>query len=201
MINKKNINVIIFLSSIVFLFIILGLTGIIKITNPFKRNELKLEETQVLVDDIKIIAQLFTFSYYTEIVIDSTKKIDGVFSDYDHQVVIVARGTSYIGTDLSNLDTSNIKVINNKDGLECTLIVPKAKIFNTVINPSGFTIFKDCKKFTPEEIQLLKNKGITEIEKNAIESGMLERGNERTKKLFEDLLTSMGYSKIIVLFK
>lgn len=201
MINKKNINITIFISSIVFLFITLGFLGVIKISNPFKRNELKLEETQVLVDDIKIIAQLFTFSYYTEIVIDSTKKIDGVFSDYNHQVVIIARGTSYIGTDLSDLDTSNIKVYKNQNNLECTLIVPKAKIFNTVINPSGFTIFKDCKKFTPEEIQSLKNKAIVEIEKSAIESGIIEKGNERTKKLFEDLLTSMGYSKIIVLFK
>lgn len=200
MIDKKNLGLILLVIIISF-FLCFGFFYLFKINNPFQRKELKIDNTQILIDDIKVIAQLFTFSYYTEIVIDSTKKIDGIFYDNNHQVIIIGRGTSYIGTDLSGLDTSKIEVNRNSNTLECVLTVPKAKIFNTVINPSGFTIFKDCSKFSPKEIQNLKTSAISKIEKNAIESGVLDKANNRTKKLFQDLLLGIGFSKVTILIK
>lgn len=198
---KQYINVIIFFSSILLLFLIFGLTGIIQVDNPFKKKQLRIEKTDVLIDDIKVIAQLFTSAYYTEIVVDSIKKTPGFFSNNIHQLVIVAKGTSYVGTDLSNLDTTNIEIMKVNDELECVLTVPSAKIFNTVINPSGFSIFIDSKGFTPEEVQSTKNKAILKIEQSALESGVIEKANERTIKLFQDLLIGMGYSKVTIIIK
>jgi len=181
------------------LFTLFWFLGIVK--NPFLKKELRIEDTNVLVDDIKVISQLFTSSYYTEIVVDSVKKVPGVFSNYTHQLVIVARGTAYVGTELSNLDTSNIKVNKVGDKLECTLTIPPARIFNTVVNPSGFSIFIDNKYFTPEEVLATKVKALRKIELSAIESGILQKANERSTKLFQDLLLGMGFSKVIINIK
>lgn len=196
---KKYLGIITFVVGIILLFVMFGLSGIMK--NPFKHNELRIEDTNVLIDDIKVISQLFTSSYYTEIVVDSIKKTPGIFSDNVHQLVIVARGTTYIGTDLSNLDTSSIKIIKVGDKLECTLTIPPAKIFNTVVNPSGFNIFIDSKGFTDEEVQSTKNKALLKIEQSALESGVLDKANKRTIKLFQDLLLGMGYSKVTINIK
>lgn len=199
MILKKHIGVIVFSVGVISLFCTFWFIGLIK--NPFKKNELRIENTNILVDDIKVISQLFTSSYYTEIVVDSIKKTPGIFSDYNYHLVIVARGTSYIGTDLSQLDTSNIVISKEDDKINCTLILPSAKIFNTVVNPSGFSIFMDSKGFTPNEVQSTKNKALIEIEKDVVKNGMLEKANERTKKLFTDLLVGMGFSKVTIIIK
>lgn len=196
---KKYIGIIVLVFGLISLLGIFWFTGVIK--NPFKKNELRIENTNILVDDIKIISQLFTSSYYTEIVVDSIKKTPGIFSDYNHQLVVVARGTSYIGTDLSQLDTSNIVISKEDDKINCTLILPSAKIFNTVVNPSGFSIFIDSKGFTPDEVQSTKNKALLEIERDVLNNGMLEKANERTKKLFTDLLIGMGFSKVTIIIK
>ena len=196
MIYKKYFGIIVFIFSIFLLFGTFYFLGIIK--NPFQRNELRIENTNVLIDDIKVISQLFTSSYYTEIVVDSIKKTPGVFSDNINQLIIVARGTCYVGTELSNLDTTNIKVNKIGDKFECTLTIPSAKIFNTVVNPSGFSIFIDNKNFTPKEVQATKDKALRQIEMNAIDSGVLEKANQRSVKLFQDLLFGMGFSKVII---
>jgi hypothetical protein len=196
---RKYYSLIVFTLGIFLLFTFFWFLGIIK--NPFLKKELRIEDTNVLVDDIKVISQLFTSSYYTEIVVDSVKKVPGVFSDYTYQLVIVARGTAYVGTELSNLDTSNIKVNKVGDKLECTLTIPPARIFNTVVNPSGFSIFIDNKNFTPEEVQATKDKALRKIELSAIESGILQKANERSTKLFQDLLLGMGFSKVIINIK
>ena len=94
---RKYYSLIVFTLGIFLLFTVFWYFGIIK--NPFLKKELRIEDTNVLVDDIKVISQLFTSSYYTEIVVDSVKKVPGVFSDYTHQLVIVARGTAYVGTE------------------------------------------------------------------------------------------------------
>ena len=171
------------------------------IKNPFKRNELRIEKTNILVDDIKIISQLFTSSYYTEIVVDSTKRTPGYFSKNVYEIVIIARGTSYVGTDLSELDSSNIKVTKIDNKIECQIEIPPAKIFNTVVNPSGFTIFNDDGGFTTEEVQSLKNKAVQKIEQSAIHNDILEKANKRSIKLFEDLLLGMGFSKVTIYIK
>jgi hypothetical protein len=199
MISNKYFGIIFFILSIFLLFGIFFTIGMIK--NPFKRNELRIEKTNVLVDDIKIISQLFTSSYYTEIVVDTTKRTPGYFSDNIYELVIIARGTSYVGTDLSGLDTSKIEITKINGKLECTLEIPAAKIFNTVINPSGFTIFNDDGGFTTEEVQSLKNKAVQKIEQSALYNDILEKANKRSIKLFEDLLFGMGYSKVTIHIK
>ena len=199
MISNKYIGIIFFILSIFLLFGIFFTIGMIK--NPFKRNELRIEKTNVLVDDIKIISQLFTSSYYTEIVVDTTKRTPGYFSDNIYELVIIARGTSYVGTDLSELDSSKIKIIRINDKMECEIEIPTAKIFNTVINPSGFTIFNDDGGFTTEEVQSLKNKAVQKIEQSALYNDILEKANKRSIKLFEDLLFGMGYSKVTIHIK
>jgi hypothetical protein len=201
MIMNKHLGLIVFISAILILLTILWYVKIIDLNNLFPKNNLRIEDTNVLIDDIKVISELFTFTYYTEIVVDSIKTTSGIFSDNIHKLVIVAKGTSYIGTDLSRLDTTNIKIKKFGNKLECEIFVPSAKIFNTVINPSGFSIFIDNKNFSPDEVQSTKNKAIQMIEKSAIESGVVEKANNRTIKLFQDLLLSMGFTKVSVTVK
>jgi hypothetical protein len=116
-----------------------------------------------------------------------------------NKITIIAKGTSYIGTDLSKLDSTNITISDSSGILHCQIKIPKAKILNTVVNPSGFTIFNDCKCFTPTEVQSIKNKATSIIEQTVIDNNILEMANNRTTKLFYDFLMELGFTKVSIL--
>lgn len=182
---------------------------------------LKLKDTAVIIEESKSIAQLFSATYYAEVVIDTFKRevdeyvdakntglaiftfglseyTENTFADTVlHEFTLIGKGKCYAGNDLSNLSPSDIIISGDTS---CTIKVPKATIFNTVINPSEFEIFIDENGFTPEEVQGIKQVAVDKIKRYAIESGIIEKADKRTEKLLIDFLKSLGFATVKVEF-
>ncbi len=178
----------------------------------FKSNLITIQDTKLVVEESKKIAQLFSAKYYAEIVIDSTRfikknKIDIknsilTFSTKSYkdsikeEIVIIASGNCYAGNDLNKTE-----ILKDDKKNTCHLIIPNAEIFNTVVNPSDFNIFYEKGKWSKEDIQKVKSYGVEEIKKFALENGIIEKANNRTSKLLKDFLNSLGYENIKIEFK
>jgi len=180
--------------------------------NVFKRKEFNLKNTAVIIEESKNIAELFSATYYAEVVVDTTKvlieeKVDVMSSlinleevDYNdssiHEFVLIGHGHSYAGNNLQSLKKEDITI---QDSL-CIIKLPTATVFNTVINPSDFDIFIDEGNWSPEEVQTLKQLAVEKIKAQAINDGLLEKANKRTLKLMTDFIKSIGFKKVKVEF-
>ncbi len=177
-----------------------------------KNKPINIQDTKLVVEESKKIAQLFSAKYYAEIVIDSVRFIKKDRIDIQNsilslsskhykdsikeEIVIIASGNCYAGNDLSKTE-----ILKDDKKNTCHLIIPNAEVFNTVINPSDFNIFYEKGEWSKEDIQKVKSHGIDKIKKFALENGIIEKANNRTFKLLKDFLNTLGYENIKIEFK
>ena len=190
----------------------IGLTYKFPNLNFLSKKEISIKDTKLVVEESKKIAQLFSSKYYSEIAIDSSKfitteKIDlkkSILSltntsykdSLETKIVLIATGNCYASNNLNK-----IKIIKTPKRESCHLIVPKAEITNTVINPSDFIIFFDGGNWSEKEVQQIKHKAVTKIKTLALKNGIIEKANERTSKLLTDFLKTAEYKNIEIEFK
>ncbi|PID90347.1 MAG: hypothetical protein CSA97_03365 [Bacteroidetes bacterium] len=171
------------------------------------QQEPKLMDTPLVVERAKEIAQLFTASFYTELVVDTTRRKPIVRRDtggplyaLTHQtymdtvetrLVLIAKGHCYAGITLDSL-----VVETNRDTRSCRLHIPRARIFSTVVNPSDVTIFYEGKHWSPEDVQGVKVATVERVRQEAVESGVLEVANRRAATLLIGLLKDSGYEEV-----
>ncbi|TAD87305.1 MAG: DUF4230 domain-containing protein, partial [Bacteroidetes bacterium] len=117
----------------------------------FKQKPLLIQNTPLVVTQIKQIAELHTVQLYAEVVVDSTytnsagvanqalRRVGMPWLPLSEQstIVIIAKGKVRAGINLAALADSNVVVV--KDSVAINL--PAAKIFEVVINPSDFETF------------------------------------------------------------
>lgn len=112
------------------------------------------------------------------------------------KIVFIVSGNCYAGNELNK-----IKIIKTNEKKACHLILPNAKILNAVINPSDFNLFFDGGNWSEKEVQQIKSNAVKKIKLLAIENGIIKKANERTTKLLNNFLNSVGYEKITIEFK
>ena len=154
----------------------------------------KIEETAIIVEDVKEISQLFTTSYYTEFTryLERAKRF----------LVLVAKGTVYAGINLECLDSSDVTVINYANGdRHCTIILPPAEILDAIINPSGFEIFVDEGRFNYADVQALKQDAVSHLRQRGIDAQITKRAEIRVINIFSEYLTSMGFTSHQICFE
>ena len=189
----------------------IGLSYMYPNLNFFKKKEVSIKDTKLVVEESKKIARLFSSKYYSEIAIDSSKYISTEridltksilsFSNASYkdsletEIVLIATGNCYASNNLNN-----IKIIKTSEKDSCHLIVPKAVITNTIINPSDFIIFFDGGNWSEAEVQEIKHRAVTRIETLALSNRILEKANERTSKLLTDFLKAAEYKNIKIEF-
>ncbi len=177
----------------------------------WKRKPVELKDTKVIIEDSKKIAQLFSAKYYAEIIVDSAKyvvkdKIDLTKSimslsktrykdSIQTKIVLLAFGNCYAGNDLEK-----VEIKSDEKGLRCHLVIPSAKIYHTIINPSDFDLFHDEGNWSKEEVAELKKKAVQKVKDFALNNGIIKKANERTSKLLTDFLTLSGYKEVKIDF-
>lgn len=159
-----------------------------------KKTPIKIEETAVIVEDIKEISQLFTTSYYTEFT--SYKEKNKKF------LIIVSKGTVYSGIYLSELDSTDVVITNYKNGEKhCNITLPHAKVLDAIINPSGYEIFVDEGGFNYTDIQSLKEEAVAQLKQRGIDAQITKRAEVRVTNIFSEYLTSIGFTSHIICFE
>jgi hypothetical protein len=173
----------------------------INIPNPFKEQPIVIDKTVNVVEEINRIAELATTTYYEDYVIVKQKstsvwgvKISLPGHIADDELVLITKGKVRAGFDLSKLQEQDVAV----DSVSITLKLPKPQILDVISNPSDFETFEESGKWSHEEVTDYKNEARAAIEKDALESGILERAEESGKQKLTSFLQALGFQKVFI---
>jgi hypothetical protein len=177
------------------------------IKNLFRSQPVLVENTPVLIKEIREMTQLISVTSYDEVVVDSSKSssmdvvkaLTGVsispLSPPMDRIVIVAKGSVQAGTNLRFLTESNIYV----EGDSVAIQLPQAEILEVIVNPSGFTTFTETGVWSPDAVNLVKAKAKKVMEQRAVAKNILAIAEQRARLLMENFLRAAGFSKVTIL--
>jgi Protein of unknown function (DUF4230) len=204
-------KIILIAAGIVLLLILLMRVNLLpSLGNIFYRQPLKIDNTGILVKEIRPLAQLVTVTAYDELVIDSIKYNRPGFTDqlirittplpiatnYD-ELVLIARGRVIAGTDLNKLNTSDVFVLKDS----ASVILPAATVLDVIINPSDFETFSEKGTWESEEVTILKETARSILQKRVVQQGLLQKANLQATVVMKNFLLAAGFKKINVQIK
>lgn len=171
-----------------------------------KDNELKIDKTANVVEEIKKIGEFTSACYYEELVVKQSKKSDfnesglgklaKAITDEDmmDEIVIIANGKVRAGFDLNKLKDGDINV----KGDTLSLTLPETEIFDVIINPSGYEIYVEDGKWSHEEVTELVTNARKELEQNAIAYQLKKKAEEIGITKLKTLFGTFGFNTIFV---
>lgn len=166
--------------------------------------ELKIDKTANVVEKVRNIGEFTSACYYEEMVLKSQKRSDfndnllGKLSnkisdgEYTDEIVIIANGKVRAGFDLSDLAENNIMV--NGDTL--SLVLSPVKIFDVIINPSGYEIYVEHGNWKHDEVAAIQSQAIEKLNTNAAEYGLLAKAEKSGLQKLKQLFMSLGFSDV-----
>ena len=174
-----------------------------------KGNKLSIDTTANVVTEMKKISEFTSACFYEEIVLQEKKtskiadnavgnKIAGLFGKNDglvnDELVIIATGKVRAGFRLSNLDENHVSIIGD------TLIVdlPKAEIFDVIVNPSGIDIYIEDGNWDHEQITKVEDKAIGQIKADAERDGILDKATKSGVKKLTEMFKTFGFPVVKV---
>lgn len=173
--------------------------------NIFSSKPVLIEETPIIIKEINTLAQLITVTFTDEVIMDTAKIGNGmpsllptaigtILTPGIDKLVIIGRGKVLAGTDLKNLQEKDISVT----GDSIHVILPHAKILQTIINPSGFETFVEDGTWNEDAVTALKIKIRNEINQHALQQNILQQADIRCRNIIESFLKNTGFKKIEV---
>ncbi len=185
-----------------------------------KKDVSKIDDTPLIITEIKNIAELLTQHYYDECIIDSIKiedidfsngensypvllSIKSMFLDTDgslkmeRRFVLIASGIVKAGFDLSKIDSSDVTIKNNCISIE----IPTAEVIDVIINPSGFETFDETGIWTFEERQQIQIRALSKLKANALEKGIIEKSEKHGEKILQSFFKSLGFEKVNIEYR
>jgi hypothetical protein len=195
--------ILVILALVIVVFILQKVKIIPRFSEIFRPKEVLIENTPLLIREIKEMAQMITVTAYDEVVADSAKvsasdmikAITGYsiapLSSYD-RLVIVAKGKVMAGTDLKMMDENNIMVTRDS----VSVMLPRARILDIVINPSDFSTFTETGTWTNDAVTLVKAKARRKMEIRALQNNILVMAENRSRLLMENFLKTAGFNKV-----
>jgi hypothetical protein len=179
---------------------------------------LKIDQTAIVIQEVRKISQLFTSVYYDELVLDTFKLQDKVpgerilegmlalrpgvgtgapmslpFRRLD--LVVIARGRVFAGYDFSKLDAADLVI----EGSSITFRLPKVEVLEVVINPSDYEIFVEEGRWSLDEAVALKQRAGKMMTQRAIEKGLLEQAETLAHGLLTNFFSTLGFEQITIL--
>jgi len=203
---RKYILIILSLFLVVFLLqrlkIIPGLNEI------FAPKEVLIENTPLLIKEIKEMAQMITITAYDEVVADSikgstydvVKALTGIsatpFSPPMDRLVIIAKGRVMAGTDLLAIEETDIFTEDDSVSLK----LPRARILEVVINPSDISTFTETGDWSNDAVTMVKIEARIKMEQRARDKNILTLAENRSKLLMENFLKTAGFNRVYIYY-
>jgi len=154
----------------------------------------KIEETPVIIQQVKNIAQMFTQTFYDEYVYD-TGIIRTPLLNVNKRLIFIAKGEVISGFDLSEL---NEKSIIRRDK-SIVVKLPPARILDVVINPSGFETFIEEGEISFEESKKFHEDARRIFDRNAREKGILKNSAEQGRQMLEKFFRLLGFETVDII--
>ena len=207
--ERKRISFASLLPILALIVLIAAIAGYFYLKNNPKDEGLKIDETANVVTEIKKIAQFTSACYYEDLILKDSKanetlggKVLNTFSKKDNplledQIVIVASGNVRAGFDLSKLTEQDVQV---QDSV-LTVRIPKAEIFEVIVNPSGFDIYIEEGSWSHEQVTNVENKAMKRLREDAIRDDLLEKATDLGVAKLQELFKTFGFREVVVTVK
>lgn len=161
--------------------------------NIFSSRPVVIDETPILVKEIKSLGQVITATIYDEVVVDSLKgallKIPGT----ETQLVLIARGKVLAGINLEQMQASSLTI----SGDTVRMKLPPTYIMDIISNPDDYEIFKERGNWNPEAVTAVKLRARAKISAHAIEQDIITKATQKAKAVMENFLHTAGFKIVI----
>ncbi len=156
-----------------------------------------LPDPVTIVHEIRSLARLETIKFSLEKIITAETR-QGVFEWLvGDRLIFVAHGEVIAGIDLDKLDPENLEV----RGEVLYVQLPDPEIFVVVIdNEQSYVYDRETGFFTHGEVNLeseARRVAEVEIEKSALEDGILELAGQNAENYLDRLFRDLGYPVVI----
>ncbi len=155
-----------------------------------KEEDIVIDKTATVVDEIRKISEFTSACYYEEMVLGYRKK-------KKDEMVLIANGKVRAGFDLSSIEPDD--VIINGDSL--LIALEPAKIFDIIINPSGYDVFVEKGKWSHDQMTTIKDDARNKLAANANAYGILDKATEFGTEKLSAILKTFGYKEVIISIK
>ncbi len=190
-----TVQIILLLAVVVMLYNPLAKIGLLpSLASIFHIQPPRIDETPVIIQQVKNIAQMFTQTFYDEYVYD-TGVIRTPLLSSNKRLIFIAKGEVISGFDLSELSEKSI--IRRDKSIVVTL--PPARILDVVINPSGFETFIEEGEITFEESKKFHEHARLIFEHNARNKGILKNSSEQGRQMLEKFLRLLGFETVDII--
>lgn len=192
-----------------------------------KRKPLSIEKTANVVEEVKKIGEFTSACYYEEMALhDSyadTSQILGRNADAlakktsnklgfgnkisnlmgkatasvttsTNEIVLIGKGQVRAGFDLAKVQEGDIQVHDDTLAME----LPQAEIFDIIMNPSDFSTEYEKGTWSHELTKPIKERARTDLEQNAIKSGILEKAERAGIDRLTNLFKTFGFNTVIL---
>ena len=174
------------------------------IRTAFFHKDLSIDKTANVVEEIKKIGLFTTACYYEEVPlrdirIDTIKR-EGLFgigagtTFKENEIVLIGKGRVRAGFNLAKVKDGDMNV--HGDTLEMKL--PRAELFDIIMNPSDFTTEYESGTWSHELTKPIKERAKADLEKNAIDYGILQKAEESGLKRLEMLFKTFGFNTVLL---
>lgn len=189
------LNLVALLAILLLLYSPLAKIGLLPSLSSFLRGGApKIEDTPVIIQQIKNIAQMFTQTFYDEYVYDTGVIRTPLFSQ-NKRLIFIAKGEVISGFDLSELSEKSI--IRRDKSIVVKL--PPARILDVVINPSGFETFIEQGQITFEDSKKFHEDARRIFDRNAREKGILKNSAEQGRQMLEKFFRLLGFESVDII--
>ena len=163
------------------------------------RHEVKIQDTQTLVANIREMSSLVSACYYDEVVLTATKqRTMNAFGTSlplpDDEICLISHGKAQAGIDLRKLSDDALTL----HGDTVMVCLPEPEIFEVILNPSDYEIFVEEGKWSHEEVVALERRSREAILRDALAAGLPDRARESAARQIERMLHTLGLKEVIV---
>jgi hypothetical protein len=154
-----------------------------------------------IIRDVRSLSRLETIQFTVEKVITAERNQGNALSPlFGDKLILVAHGQVIAGMDLSKIGADEIEI---KDGV-LYLTLPEPEIFVSALdNQKSYVYDRDTGLLTKGDINLESSARAVaedEIEKAAVEDGILELARQNSENYLSRLLDDLGYPEVFFLY-
>ncbi|MES2777670.1 MAG: DUF4230 domain-containing protein [Bacteroidota bacterium] len=175
------------------------------IGNWFKAKPVLIDNTPLVIKEIKSIAELNTATMYQEIVVDSSSitssSVPVMINPFSlvprpvvmkKEIVLIIKGRVTAGIDLKNLSDKEVFVEDDS----VSIAMPPARITDVFLNPSGIETFYEEGTWTNEEVTLVKESARRKLLAEAGRQQLLQKADAKARAVVEQFLRAAQFKKI-----
>jgi hypothetical protein len=156
-----------------------------------------LPDPMTVIRDVRSLARLETIQYTVEKVI-TAKTGPGIFDSlFGDKLIFIARGLVVAGVDMSKLSPDDLRVENNV----LYVRLPATEIFiATLDNDKSYVYNRDTGLLRKSDLNLetaARRAAEDEIEKAALEDGILDQARQNAENYLYRLFRQLGYPEVI----